>query len=94
MNQIGEDIDYIGTRIGQDLRRDVQYVEQKGKQLFHLETISHIIAGLLLIYVLYMLVINPQDRSVTNALLLLIAIGVTIQIHQRMMPICRCNMNA
>ena len=44
--------------------------------------LTHLAVAVLFIYVVYLLVVNPQERTLTNWLLLLIALAVAAQIHQ------------
>ncbi len=46
------------------------------------EILSHLAVAVLFIYVAYLLMVNPQERTLTNWLLLLIALAVAVQIHQ------------
>ena len=46
------------------------------------ENIAHVIVVLLFFYVSYLIVVNPIERTVTNWILLLIALAVSVQIHQ------------
>nr|QBK87325.1 MAG: hypothetical protein LCMAC201_02350 [Marseillevirus LCMAC201] len=46
------------------------------------EILLHLAVAVLFIYVAYLLMVNPQERTLTNWLLLLIALAVAVQIHQ------------
>jgi len=46
------------------------------------EMLLHIAVVILFIFVAYLFVVSPEQRSLTNYLLLLIAFGVAVQIHQ------------
>ena len=46
------------------------------------EILTNLAIADLYLYVAYLLIVNPQERSLTNWLLLLIALAVAVQIHQ------------
>nr|QBK88207.1 MAG: hypothetical protein LCMAC202_05690 [Marseillevirus LCMAC202] len=46
------------------------------------EILTHLAVTALFLYVAYLLIVNPRERTLTNWLLLLIALAVAVQIHQ------------
>jgi hypothetical protein len=46
------------------------------------EKIMQLVLVVLFVYVAYELLTNPSSRSLTNVLLLLIGVAVSVQIHQ------------
>jgi len=46
------------------------------------EIILHLAFALLFIGVIYIFVVHPTDRTLTNWLLLLVSLGIAVQIHQ------------
>ncbi len=75
--------------LGQDIIADVEYVEQKTENIVEniinwrlWEIILHLAVVVLFGYVAYLFVVSPEQRSLTNYLLLLVALAVAVQIHQ------------
>ena len=66
----------------QNLEHRVENVVEKALGWRPLAVIGHVVFAALLAYVVYLMVVNRGDRSVTNLLLLALAVGVLVQIHQ------------
>ena len=91
-NDIRNDLQYVEQelkQVGQRLERGIEKVEDKVENVVtnmlgwsSWEIITHLAVAILFIYVIYLLVVNPQERTVSNMLLLLIALTVAVQIHQ------------
>ena len=68
-----------------DLKRIEQKTENVLKDILNWqpwEILTHLAAALIFAYVAYLFVVSPQQRTLTNWLLLLIALAVAVQIHQ------------
>lgn len=72
-----------------EIVQDVQYLEQQTENIISStlrweawEIITHIAVVVLFIYVAYLFAVSPEQRTLTNSLLLLIALAVAVQIHQ------------
>ena len=77
------------NNLEQEIIADVQRAEQKTENVVEQllnwekwEVLTHLAVVILFIVVIYMLATSPDQRSLTNLLLLLIALGVAVQIHQ------------
>lgn len=77
------------NNLEQEIIADVQRAEQKTENVVEQllnwekwEVLTHLAVAILFIVVIYMLATSPDQRSLTNLLLLLIALGVAVQIHQ------------
>lgn len=74
-------MDYQQTSL-QNLENRAENALENALSWRPLSTIGHVVVLLLLAYVVYLLVVNRGDRSVMNLLLLAVAVGVLVQIHQ------------
>lgn len=96
LTDIAQDIRAGARDFAQDIRtgvRDIEggiaKVEKEGKNIIDAiltwalwEKILHIAVAVVFVVVLYFFLVKPQQRTLTNYLLLLIAMGIALQVHQ------------
>lgn len=100
--EIEEGATYVGDELrelGQDVLRGAGRVESRAEGVVSRvlnwgpwEMILHVSAAALLVYLLYLMVMQPSLRKPKNLLLLLISLCLLVQVHQNINV--RKNLNA
>ncbi len=90
--ELGQGVQNIGQGLryaGQEFKKEFEQADQETENILtkflswkHWELLTHLAIVILFVCVAYLLYTNPLERTVTNWLLLLIALAVAVQIHQ------------
>lgn len=89
------------NNFGEEIESGIQYAAEETNDIITsvlhaniLLKIAHISMAILLGYVIYLFVTSPMERSLTNYLLLLVVVSITVQVYQNFKVMDNMRQNA